>query len=136
MELEEKKKSLYMVYHVLKEKFNRNQWEIISENSSNSFLKLQEGILKNLLKNKNLYDQYFYQFYTNHTKLLHWSILSTQHKAEIEDYVFKRLVNNGITFYNEKIKEAFQNKSFKHTSSSVGKVSHIQLKTMKDQVYR
>ena len=77
------------------------------------FLKIQERIVDQLMHDQKLYDKYFKNFYHNHVKLLNWFMLATDKKAEIQPYLFKTLVNNGMVFYNEKIKEVFEDKFLK-----------------------
>lgn len=61
-----------------------------------------------MLQNRCLYDKYFSKFYANHNTLLNWYILASRHKGEIEEYVFKPLVDRKIKFYNEKLKNVLE----------------------------
>ena len=61
-------------------------------------------------------------------------MLAIEKKHEIEKYVFKRLVSNGITFYNEKIKEAFENRFIKN-SQSEKIINKMELKDLEEEVY-
>ena len=129
-----KKEKIYMILEVLEEKFNPRQWARITVTPPHIFLKLQQHILEQLLFDQKLFNKYFKNFYSNHVKLLTWFMLATDRKSEISPYVFKVLVNNGMMFYNEKIKEVFEDK-FHRVAQPKNQQSSRDSQFLQEQVY-
>ena len=68
-------------------------------------------------------------------KLLNWSLLAVENKAQISAYVFKDLVNNNIKFYNERIKQVFDDR-FKKSKSTKMAPDHEKLRDLQNQMYK
>lgn len=129
------KDKIYMLYECLSERFNPGQWKKIKQLPAHMFLKVQSDIVEQLLHDQKLYARYFENFYCNHVKLLNWSMLATEKKSEILPYVFKSLVNNGLMFYNSKIKEVFEDK-FHRVMHNKNRRDDRDVESMKEEIYR
>lgn len=132
---ENKKDKIYMLWETLDERFNARQWTKIMQIPHQTFLKIQSTIVDQLIHDQKLYNKYFKNFYSNHVKLLNWFMLASDKKSAIQPYVFKTLVNNGIMFYNEKIKEVFEDK-FQRVMAPNNSYNSNDIKVMKEEVYR
>ena len=54
-----KQEKIFMLWESLDEKFNLRQWRKIKQLPSYVFLKIQEGIVEQLMHNQKLYAKYF-----------------------------------------------------------------------------
>lgn len=116
----EELKQMDMLEETLSERFNTKQWLRIRTQSHQLFQKKQQKTLQRLLGDPKLFARKFGGFYDNHVRLLNWSVLAVENKAEICEYVFKDLVNRGNQFYIQKMQTALEHKLLKKKEAKDG----------------